>query len=116
MKWTPNQAHNGYLETYINMGLVGLSLLLCLIAVTYRKAHKAFLRDFWMGRYRFAFLFAIVIYNWTEASLYGLHPIFFMFFFVAVDYPKPRVARAKPLTEAAQREMEMAPMSAGFRV
>ena len=26
--WAPNEAHNGYLETYLNLGLVGLFLLI----------------------------------------------------------------------------------------
>jgi len=99
MKWAPSQAHNGYLETYINTGAVGLALLLCLIIATYCKAHRALLHDFDFGRYRYAFLFAILIYNWTEASLYGLHPVWFMFFVLAIDYPRRRADRPQELAE-----------------
>jgi O-antigen ligase len=87
MKWAPSQAHNGYLETYINTGLVGLCLLLCLLVATYRKALRSMARGDILGQFRFPFLFAIVAYNWTEASMYGLHPIFFMLFLVTMDLP-----------------------------
>lgn len=87
LRWNASQAHNGYLETYLNLGLVGLSLLLCLLSATYAKTRRALVNDYWFGRFRFSFLFAILAYNWTEASLYGLHPVFFMFFLIAIDYP-----------------------------
>jgi exopolysaccharide production protein ExoQ len=109
--WNPSESHNGYLETYLNMGGLGLLLLLCLVFVIYRKSKTALLGDFWFGRFRFAFLFAILIYNWTEASLYGLHPVYFMFFVIGLEYPKFRA----PLDEFSQpinQELEMPTASA----
>src|SRR5206468_5103267 len=35
--WQPNQAHNGYLETYLNLGVVGLLLLIGLLIATFWK-------------------------------------------------------------------------------
>ncbi len=32
-----NEAHNGYLEMYLNMGLIGLVLLVCVLVTTYRN-------------------------------------------------------------------------------
>lgn len=115
LKWNANQAHNGYLETYINMGLVGLCLLVCLIIATYRKAHRALLDDFWLGRFRYAFLFAILVYNWTEASLYGLHGIFFMFFLISMDYPRPQLSEAAevPEPEGDDRLTQLRPAGVG---
>jgi hypothetical protein len=86
--WRPNQSHNGYLETYLNLGFIGLGLLLVLVAATYRKVKWALLTDPGFGRFRFPFLFAILVYNWTEASLGGLHPVFLMFLMLSIDYPR----------------------------
>jgi exopolysaccharide production protein ExoQ len=101
MRWNANQAHNGYLETYLNLGGVGLLFLLCCIATVYRKARLALLSDYWFGRLRFTFLFPILSYNWTEASLYGLHPVFFMFFLIAVDHPKAKIQTPRELSDSS---------------
>lgn len=88
-KWRPNQAHNGYLETYLTLGGLGVFLLLCLIAATYRKARWEFIRNLEFGRYRLGFLVAVILYNWTEASFKTLHPVWTMFYLIALDYPRP---------------------------
>lgn len=89
--WQPNQAHNGYLETYINLGLVGLFILLGLLFITYRKALNEIPRNFEHGRFRLGFLFAIIAYNWTEASFKTTGFLFFAFYLIAIDYRKPAI-------------------------
>ena len=39
------QAHNGYLETYLNLGLLGLIMFFALIASTFRKYAGTFCRN-----------------------------------------------------------------------
>jgi O-antigen ligase len=81
-----NEAHNGYLETYLNLGLLGVFLTIALLFATYFKAHRAFLDNFDFGRFRLAYLFAFIIYNWTEAAFRTHSFPFFMFFLIAIDY------------------------------
>lgn len=88
-KWRPNEAHNGYLETYLTLGGFGVFLLLCLIAATYRRARWEFLRNFEFGRYRLGFLVAIILYNWTESSFKSLHPVWTMFYLIALESSQP---------------------------
>ena len=38
--WQPNQAHNGYIETYINMGFLGLFFLCGTILASFRNIRK----------------------------------------------------------------------------
>ena len=45
-RWQPTQAHNGYLETYIQLGLVGLMLLGALLASTFMKIRREILTNF----------------------------------------------------------------------
>ncbi|MDR3458973.1 MAG: O-antigen ligase family protein [Verrucomicrobiae bacterium] len=85
--WAPNQAHNGYLETYLNLGLVGLGLMLTLIIVAYRKAIQLMDSNLALARFRLGYLTAFVLYNWTEAAFKGLHPVWFVFFIVLMEYP-----------------------------
>jgi exopolysaccharide production protein ExoQ len=82
----PNQAHNGYLETYLNLGWVGVALLLIMLFATYRKIGRTLLTDFDFGRFKMGVLFAVIAYNYTEAAFRGLHPIWTMFFLISIDY------------------------------
>ena len=91
----PNEAHNGYLETYLTLGLVGIFLLVVLFIATFRKIRVELFRNFEMGRYRLGFLAALVLYNWTEAAFKTLNPIWFAFYLIAMDYPRIRFATAQ---------------------
>jgi exopolysaccharide production protein ExoQ len=105
--WQPNEAHNGYLETYLNLGLVGLFLLLGVIIATYRRACLELLRNFQFGRFRLGFLAAVVVLNWTEANFKGLSPIWFVFYIIAMDYSKPLFASLEEPSESVAPEAEM---------
>jgi exopolysaccharide production protein ExoQ len=90
--WTPNEAHNGYLETYLNLGLVGLLMLIGVIITTFRKIQRELLRNVDWARFRLGLLAAIVIYNWTEVSFRGLSLGWFAFYIIALEYPDLRFA------------------------
>lgn len=98
--WTPTQAHNGYLEIYLNLGIVGLSLLVALILATFRKTRLELLRNFEWARLRMSFLIAVLAHNWTEAGFKGLSFYFFVFLLVATNYPKPRIDPLPSSSEA----------------
>jgi exopolysaccharide production protein ExoQ len=84
--WQPNQAHNGYLETYLNLGWIGVILLIGWILSGFRHALRLLRTDFEFGRFAFAFLVMAVMYNFTEAAFKGLHVIWFGFYVAAMDY------------------------------
>jgi len=84
----PNEAHNGYLETYLTLGIVGVFLLIGLFVATFRKIRLQLFRNFEMGRYRLGFLAAVVLYNWTEAGFRTVTPLWFAFYLIAMDYPR----------------------------
>ncbi len=87
--WQPNEAHNGYLETYLNLGLVGLILLIGLFIATFWKARRELLTNFQFGRFRLGFLLAVIAYNWTEAAFKNISATWFVFFIIALDYRWP---------------------------
>jgi exopolysaccharide production protein ExoQ len=84
--WQPNQAHNGYIEVYLNLGLLGIAILLGLIVSTFRKIRVDLLTDLHYGRLRLAFLFVVLAYNYTEATFKGVHLIWLVFHIMAIDY------------------------------
>jgi exopolysaccharide production protein ExoQ len=82
----PNQAHNGYIETYLNLGLIGVALLVVLLIATFRKARQFVVVDPLFTQYRLGLLAAIVLYNYTEAAFKAVHFVFFAFYLTAIDY------------------------------
>lgn len=87
--WHPNQAHNGYIETYLNLGLVGLFLLLGLLLSTFSKICRQMVTDFDVARLRFALLLAILMFNYTEAGFKAVHFVWTMFHIIAIDVRRP---------------------------
>jgi len=92
--WRPNQAHNGYLETYLNLGWIGVMLLLAWIASAFAKARATLLSDFDFGRLQLAVIATVLVYNYTEGALKGLHPLLFLLYIVAMEYPRARSSSA----------------------
>jgi exopolysaccharide production protein ExoQ len=78
------EAHNGFIELYLNLGWVGLLLLGWLIITGYRNAIAALRRDPSDGRLRLAFLTASLIFSLTEAGFRMLSPIWFAFLLAIV--------------------------------
>jgi exopolysaccharide production protein ExoQ len=88
-KWAfrPNQAHNGYLETYVNGGWLGLAFLSIFIISCYRRAKASLISSPWLGQFRMGFLVMILVYNYAEATFKALHPLFFVMFLISLDVP-----------------------------
>ncbi|WP_369668395.1 O-antigen ligase family protein [Thioalkalicoccus limnaeus] len=85
--WRPNQAHNGYIETYLNLGLIGLFILVGLIVSTFRRITQQFRQDEEFARLRMGFLVAILAYNFVEATFKGVHVIWTIFHIIAIQCP-----------------------------
>ncbi len=103
--WHPNQAHNGYIEMYLNLGAIGVFLLIGVIVSTFRKTTARLQTDFDFGRLRLAFLFAIVLYSYTEAVFKGVHLVWTIFIIMAIDYR--RLAKTDML-KTVRREQRLA--------
>jgi exopolysaccharide production protein ExoQ len=91
--WHPNQAHNGYIETYLNLGWLGVLLLAGMLIGTFAKISRALLTDFEFARLRLGFLITILAYNFTEAAFKNIHPLWTVFYLIAADYPRVRSLR-----------------------
>jgi O-antigen ligase len=111
--WTPNQAHNGYIETYLSLGYVGVALLAGMIIGTFGKISRALLMNFGFARLRLGFLFVILFYNFTEATFKGVHPFLTLFYVIAIDYPMVRATSSRRPSGSANRESREAVLLGG---
>lgn len=82
--WTPNEAHNGYLGVYLNLGLIGLALLGVLILTGYRNVIRSLRRDPEFGSLWLAYFVAAVIWNFTESSFSRMMEPMWIFFLLLV--------------------------------
>lgn len=79
-----NEAHNGYIEVYLNLGWIGVCLIALILISGYRRAGKAIQRDSLLGGLLLAYILASAIYSITEAGFRMLDPIWFFFLFAVV--------------------------------
>ncbi len=86
--WKPEQGHNGYVDVYVELGLIGVSLLIIAIFYAYKNIMKIITRDFHYGIFNIVILTMILIHNITETSfLRGLHNLWFLLLLVMVKIP-----------------------------
>jgi exopolysaccharide production protein ExoQ len=86
--WHPQEAHNGYLETYLTLGWIGLGLLVLLILFGYRNILARYRQDPHSSMIRLAFLGAALFYNITESAFKVMHPVWIVFLLSIAVVPK----------------------------
>jgi O-antigen ligase len=78
-----NEAHNGYIEVYLELGWVGLSLIALILIDAYRRSVKAFRREPVLGGLLIAYILCAMIYSLTEAG-FRMMGSMWIFFLLAV--------------------------------
>jgi exopolysaccharide production protein ExoQ len=83
---TSSHAHNGYLDTILNTGLLGLFFLSTFLIANCRAARNTMTQDYDWGILWFCYLLISVVKNITESSVYsltGLLPTVLLFMLIA---------------------------------
>ena len=104
-----NEAHNGYLEVYLNLGLIGVCLLGGFLIASYRSICKRFKSPSSLASLSLALWTVLVFYNVTEAS-FDHQLMWATFLLGAIAVP----ARAKDGARSIASS-ESADGAAGFR-
>jgi len=79
------EAHNGYLEIFLNLGWIGVGLLTVIIAKGYRTVITALRMGQNTASLRLAYFVAAVVYSLTEAGFRMMAPIWIMFLLTTTD-------------------------------
>ena len=82
-----NEAHNGYLEVYLNLGLIGLFLLAVFLISSYRTVCKTYAKLPSLGSFALALWAILPFYNVTE-SAFRIQLMFVMFLLGAIAVPQ----------------------------
>ena len=79
-------AHNGYLETYLDGGALGLFFLAVMLLAVGTRAVREFLTGSAYGRLAFAFFLAMLLSNITESTYARRSPLWFAFLLFALEF------------------------------
>jgi O-antigen ligase len=107
--WRPDEGHNGFIDVYVDLGVIGVVLMLLVVGSAFVGALDDLENEFELGRLRLIFLLSIVINNVAESSfLKGTHSLWFVFLLVAINVPRAtqrlrseRAARLRTVTTRA---------------
>ena len=76
--WHPetiNEAHNGYIEVYLNLGWIGVCLIALILISGYRRVVAAFRLNPPIGGLMLAYIIVSAVYNITEAGFRSPNPM-----------------------------------------
>ena len=82
------QAHNGYLEMYLNMGLIGLLFVVGWIVSGLKKVQRYLYIDYPAAMLRLCFIIVITLFNYTEATFFSLSSMWMLLFLVVMSVPE----------------------------
>ena len=88
------QAHSGYVETYLNGGLVGLGFLTAMLLAGFRKIKRQLVTGDDFARIRLTFWVLTLVYNFSEAAFNQLSLLWVVTLLVITDGPQPAAAIA----------------------
>jgi exopolysaccharide production protein ExoQ len=104
--WKPTEAHNGFVEVYLDLGFVGLLILINLIVQSYSRFYQLLSAEDEFARIKLALLVAILLYNIAEAAFLGLSPVWFMLLLVSTYLPSVRFSEFEYFPEPSQAMAE----------
>jgi hypothetical protein len=100
-KWNVFNAHNGYLDTYLSLGYVGVFVLLAGIVSTVPKIARHLSGDRAGAILRLTLLVVAMLYNWTESAFKSVDNMWLLFFLISIEPPVLR-SKSAPSVNLAQ--------------
>jgi len=94
--WRPSEAHNGYLEIFLNLGWVGVAWLVVIVATGYRRVFNVWRSNVSTGSLLLAYFFMGLVYNFTEAAFFRMMAPAWIFLLLAMtslpDAASPQIS------------------------
>ena len=101
--WHPNEAHNGYIEIFINLGWIGIVLLAVVLATGYRTVIAAYRRNLPGANLRVAYFLVGMAQSFTEAEFFKmLHPVSMFLLLAITKNPGDLLSKEPPVQELIQ--------------
>jgi exopolysaccharide production protein ExoQ len=101
-----NQAHSGYLEQYLNLGYIGVAFIAVIVLSGLLRVRRHLNDDPAAGMLRLCFIVSAVLYNYTEASFYGMNNMWMLLLLGCLEVPRQRQPRAVDISPSKQRMVQ----------
>jgi len=82
--WHPGEAHNGYLEIYLNLGWVGITLLGLVLIRAYWMMFRGWRNHIPVASLALTYFFVALNYNFTEAAFFRMLAPAWLFLLLAM--------------------------------
>jgi O-antigen ligase len=103
--WRLSQAHNGYLEIYLNLGWAGIALVVLTLLVGYQRVMTGLHRSPSTGGLMLAYFVVGVVYNFTEAALFRISaPAWFALLLAITKVPELHGPKKWPHSDRRRTE------------
>lgn len=83
------QSHNGYLDVYLQVGIVGIVALALFLLEVCGKIRRAFKKSFEWAEFGVCFLIMVLLYNYAEAGFIQASCIWTLMVFLTVVFSAP---------------------------
>jgi exopolysaccharide production protein ExoQ len=100
------QSHNGYVETYLNGGLLGVIFLAIMLLTGFARVKRDLVQGSEFARIRFTFWVITLFYNFSEAAFNQLSLLWCVTLLVVAETPVPMTSEQtvdSPAAAAARR-------------
>jgi O-antigen ligase len=95
LTWVLNESHNGYVETYLQLGLIGGLLLAGVLFSTLPKLQASLADDFDFGCFRLTLFLTLLLINITESTyIRGDHHLWLVLMMITWQVPQRQEAEA----------------------
>lgn len=95
------EAHNGYIELYLNSGLIGVALFALMIVAASKRIKREVVSGSSYGALRLAFLIPIGAYGLSESIFDRLNPPWFLLLLLIMNPPE-RLRRKAPVEQVSR--------------
>jgi O-antigen ligase len=109
------QAHNGYIEQYLNLGYIGIGFIGSIILSSLLKVRKHLDVDPSAAMLRLCFIVTAVLYNYTEAAFYGINNLWLLLLLGTIDTSGQRGAKRSEISTAWQQKAPFHPLRPPFQ-
>ena len=100
-----NQAHNGYLEQYLNLGYVGVAFIVLILVTALFKVRGLLKTNYSLAVLKLTFITCAVLYNYTEAMFYGVNNMWLLLLLSAITVPNEGTLTAGKSATAESRKL-----------
>jgi len=86
-RWAVHSTHNGYLDLYLNLGIIGLVLLLGWVLSGLLKVRRHLAIEHQTALLGLVFILVFTLYNWTETVDLGVSNLYIIFLLGTIHTP-----------------------------